>query len=61
MAVYVAARDLAGEVAFIGTHQFIIIVPDSGSTPPPPIKEANDMSIFPKNIENGTNQILTLN
>ncbi len=51
MAVYVAARDLAGRIAFIGTHQFIIIVPDSGSTPP--IKVANGKSLFPKNLGNG--------
>lgn len=51
MAVYVAARDLAGNIAFIGTHQFIIIIPDSGSTPP--VSMPNGKTIYPKNLGNG--------
>ena len=34
MAIYVAARDLAGSFSVIGTHQFIIISPDTGKAPP---------------------------
>ena len=51
MAVYVAARDLAGKLAFIGTHQFVIIVPDSGSTPP--ITIPNGKSISARNMGDG--------
>lgn len=51
MAVYVAARDLAGKIAFIGTHQFLIIIPDSGSTPP--VRMTNGKVVYPKNIDKG--------
>jgi len=49
MAVYVAARDLAGS-AFIGTHQFIIISPDSHSLPL--IKNAEGHIIQPRDLGN---------
>ena len=51
MAVYVAARDLAGNIAFIGTHQYVIIIPDSGSTPP--VTMPNGKTIYAKNVGNG--------
>lgn len=51
MAVYVAARDLAGKLAFIGTHQFLIVIPDSGLTPP--VKMVSGKAIYAKNMGNG--------
>jgi len=51
MAVYVAARDLAGSIAFIGTHQFIIIIPDSGSVPP--VRMPNGKFLSARNLGNG--------
>jgi len=50
MAVYVGARDLAGNLAFIGTHQFLVIMPDSGSVPPAVLPSGK--IIFPKNLGN---------
>lgn len=51
MAVYVGARDLAGKLAFIGTHQFLIIIPDSGSVPPAVLPSGK--RIYPKKLGNG--------
>ena len=51
MTVYVAARDLAGSIAFVGTHQFIIIIPDSGSVPP--VRMPNGKVLSARNLGNG--------
>jgi hypothetical protein len=50
MAVYVGARDLAGSMAFIGTHQFLVIAPDSGKAPPAILPDGK--TVFPKNLGN---------
>ena len=51
MAVYVGARDLAGNFAFIGTHQFLVIAPDPGSVPP--VILPSGKTIFPRTLGNG--------
>ncbi|WP_102795863.1 hypothetical protein [Bowmanella denitrificans] len=33
MPTYVGARDLAGRLAFVGTHQFIVLLPENGVYP----------------------------
>lgn len=48
MAIYIAARDLAGLP--IGTHQFIIIENQSN---PHPAAKLNNKIIYPKNLGNG--------
>lgn len=51
MAVYVGARDLAGSLAFIGTHQFIVLIPDKGNLPPAVLPDGS--AVYPKKLGNG--------